>query len=60
MLFVCMLSLTTYQALSVCVPALFAAAVGRLERAPDSQDECSAPLVCKVVRQIFGIITFNR
>lgn len=30
------------------VPALFGAVVGQLERAPDSQDECSAPLVCEV------------
>lgn len=34
-----------------CVPALSGAVVGRLERVPDSQDECSAPLVCKVKRQ---------
>lgn len=29
------------------LPARFGAVVGRLERAPDSQDECSAALVCK-------------
>ena len=58
-LFVCYLC-QTYPALSACIPALFAAAVGRLERVPDSQDECSAPLVCKVIRQIFGIEIFNR
>lgn len=46
------------ERLQLYLPALFGAVVGRLEHAPDSQDECSALLVCKVKGQTFGITIF--
>lgn len=42
------------------LPAPFGAVVGLLERAPDSQDECSALLALKVTRQTFRIKINNK
>lgn len=49
-----------YRVVLSCVPALFGVVVGQLGRAPGSQDECSAPLVCEVKKQTSGIIIFLR